>query len=119
MTTENPKDKPDGRLTPMRDAPRTTDPVGVIGELNTIFSEWLAGIRRNAGSFVRRKSRRLPQSSDAGSRPATINEQIALLYQLERVDRACGVYPSRRRHGDIEPLAQLIGPTGKEVKGKD
>jgi hypothetical protein len=58
-----------------------------------------------------------PKSSDdAESKAPTITEQIYSFFQRERVDRGCGVYQPSLHRSNIEPLDQLLGPVGKEVK---
>jgi hypothetical protein len=115
MSNGSPKDKPNGRSAPMR----VTPPITEIGALDTIFSDWLAGIRR-ISSFFRKKFRRLPESSGDESRPPpTITQQIYLSYKSECVDRACGDQPPLRRHSNIEPLDQLLGPAAKQLRRKD
>jgi hypothetical protein len=107
----------DDPFTPVRTTMRTTDPVRVIGNLDMIFSQWAAGIRRTVTGFFAEKAKRSPECSDVKSKPPTVTEQIRLLEQLDRLDRGDGFYQQPLRHrANIDPLDQLLCPAREEVK---
>jgi len=89
----------------LRATMRTTDP----------DSEWLARMRRAVANFLPEKGKGSPESSAAENKPLSINEQIYAQLQWERLDR-CGFYQLPRRHRNVEPLDELLGPAGKEAE---
>jgi hypothetical protein len=104
MSTGNPKDKLN-RRSRVRATVRTPDP----------DSQLLARIRRHIANFLPEKAKGSAECSDADSKPLTVSEQIYVQLQLERLDRY-GFYQQPRRHRNIEPLDQLLGPARKEAK---
>ncbi len=102
MNTGNPKNKPNDRRKQVRATMRTTDP----------DSQLLARMRR---TIAPKNAESSPGSSDAASKPLSVHDQIYLQLQLERLDR-CGFYQQPRRYRNVDPLDQLLGPDGEEIK---
>ncbi len=102
MNTGNPKNKPNDRRKRVHGGMRTTDP----------DSQLLARMRR---AIAPKNAESSPGPSDAARKPLSVHDQIYLQLQLERLDR-CGFYQQPRRSRNVDPLEQLLGPDGEEIK---
>jgi hypothetical protein len=101
MSNGNPKDKLN-RRSRVRGTMPTTDP----------DSQLLARMRR---AIAPEKAKRSPECSAAEKKPLSVHDQIYLQLLSDRSDR-CGFYQQPRRYRNIDPLDQLLGPDGQEIK---